>query len=115
VPPGFSTNQLFIAADGSQWVFSAAQNRWISTGVPYNVGAGAAAGAPSAAASAASAAPPTPPIVSTQPPSSYQQIFDWLKESTLTSPLGVSIPNWIVVVVAGGLLVKLSREDRGRR
>jgi hypothetical protein len=51
VPPAFSRNQIFVNSDGSQWVFSASQNKWIGAGTPYNVNApGAPASTPASAA-----------------------------------------------------------------
>jgi hypothetical protein len=39
VPAGYSTNAPFINSDGSQWIYSASQGRWINTGTPYNLSA----------------------------------------------------------------------------
>lgn len=116
MPPGFSTNQLYIAADGSQWVYSATQNRWIYTGVPYDVGAGAPATRPT---QGTAAGPTTPAIVSTAPSvaSSYDQVVDWLKQTSLVDSigLGVAVPNWLVVGLGGVVVLKVSRSERGRR
>jgi hypothetical protein len=47
VPPGFSQNEIFVNSDGSQWIFSASQSKWISMGTPYNT-SGPGAGTPAA-------------------------------------------------------------------
>jgi hypothetical protein len=57
VPPGFSQNEIFVASDGSQWIFSSSQGKWISVGTPYNPNA---PGAPAPAAAAATNYPGSP-------------------------------------------------------
>jgi len=39
VPAGFPANQLFINTDGSQWIYSSSQSKWINAGTPTNVSA----------------------------------------------------------------------------
>jgi hypothetical protein len=39
VPVGFPTNQIFMAPDGSQWVYSTAQGIWLNEGTPFNLSA----------------------------------------------------------------------------
>jgi hypothetical protein len=112
VPGNFPTNQLFINTDGSQWIYSATQAKWISAGTPVNVNAGSSAAAtttpaaqtpaPVSAAvdpsqvSAAAAAPAT---------SDYQSVLDWLGQSTLIS----GIPNWGIALGAGLLVAHVMK------
>jgi hypothetical protein len=52
VPAGFSQNQIFVASNGLQWIYSAPQGKWISVGTPYNVNApGTPASTPTSTAS----------------------------------------------------------------
>lgn len=37
VPGGYPTDQIFMAPDGSQWVYSTAQGVWMDVGTPYNL------------------------------------------------------------------------------
>jgi hypothetical protein len=113
VPVGFPTNQFFVSNDGSVWEFSQAQGTWINTGTPYNVGPSAVSPTPAAVpAGAVSPAASTQPVNVTVAPaateSAYQSVLDWLSQSTLIS----SVPNWILVLGAGLLALKISREGR---
>ncbi len=114
VPAGFSINQIFVAANGSQWIYSSTQGKWINVGIPYSTGAPAPTPVTTlpAQATVPAAAAPTPALVSTAPAeSSYQQILDWLKEETLIS----GVPNWVIALAAGALLLRLGRSEGSRR
>jgi hypothetical protein len=121
VPAGFSTNQIFVAPDGSFWQYSTARSQWVNVGTPYNTGAGA--GVPPVTPGTTPSAPTTPaagvapPVnVSVAAPSStYQSILDWLQQNTLGSSIGFSsIPNWIVAAAAAALAWKFSQPSSGR-
>src|SRR5207302_1521350 len=61
VPANFPTNQIFVAPDGSQWMYSSSQGQWIPIGTPYSVGAppsSAPAPVPSPAPVSVTVAPP---------------------------------------------------------
>jgi hypothetical protein len=97
VPAGFPTNQIFIAPDGSQWIYSVPQGKWIYTGTPYNVGVTPTV--PVTPAPSASTAGTTPVSVSVTPTttaapvtSPYQSILDFLTASSLIP----GAPNWAV-------------------
>lgn len=112
VPAGFSTNQIFVASNGEQWIYSATQGKWISVGIPYSTGAPGATVSTLPAQATVPAAAPTPALVTTAPAeSSYQQVLDWLKEETLIS----GVPNWLIAVGAGVLLFRAGRSNGGRR
>jgi hypothetical protein len=106
VPPGFSQNQIYVATDGSQWIYSAAQGRWINIGIPYSVNAPSATSpVPAIPAVTPTPAPAAPIAVTVAPaasPSVYQPVLDFLTGSTLIS----GVPNWGVGLGAV-LLVKL--------
>jgi len=107
VPGNFPTNQIFVNTDGSQWIYSTSQTKWISAGTPVNVNAGS-----SAASSTTPAAQTPAPVTAAVDPSQvsaaaaapatsdYQSVLDWLGQSTLIS----GIPNW-AIALGGGLLV----------
>jgi len=114
VPVGFPTNQFFVSNDGSVWEYSQAQGGWINTGTPYNVGASASPQAAAASTQAAAVPASSAPVVNiTTPatPSAYQGVLDWLGQSTLIS----SVPNWVLVLGAGLVALKVSRGSEGRR
>jgi hypothetical protein len=115
VPVGFPTNQFFVSNDGSVWEYSQAQGGWINTGTPYNVSAPSSSAAlPAAGSSAASPASAAAPVVNITTPaqeSTYQTILDWLGQSTLIS----SVPNWVLVLGAGLVALKISRGSESRR
>jgi hypothetical protein len=102
VPVGFSTNQLFMAPDGSQWAYSIAQGRWINVGTPYNLSAPSASVTPVSTSTLTTAPPPVSVSVAAPAaaPSAYQSVIDF---ATSNSMLGV-VPNW---VVGAGLLIGL--------
>jgi hypothetical protein len=52
-------------------------------------------------------------VTTTPPESSYQAVLDWLQRTSLVDSigLGVSVPNWIVALLAGGVLLKVSRSN----
>lgn len=112
VPIGFPTNQFFVSNDGSVWEYSQAQSAWMNTGTPYNVGTSvpppAAAASTQAAAAPASAAPVVN-ITTPATPSAYQGVLDWLGQSTLIS----AVPNWVLVLSAGLVALKVSRGGSG--
>lgn len=117
VPSGFSTNQIFVNADGSQWVYSATQKKWLNVGTPYNVGA-TAVSAPSTTTTAATpsgtpvsaAAAPLGPAAAAASGGGYQAILDWLSQSSLISV----VPNWTVALGAALLWAKFSAARGGR-
>lgn len=102
VPPGFPTNQFYVAPDGSVWEYSVSSNSWFNTGTPYNVnapGGGATAPTPAATTDSGASQPPVSVTVSTPASESgYQSILDWLTQQTLIS----GFPNW--TILAGGAL-----------
>jgi hypothetical protein len=107
VPAGFPTNQLFIHIDGSEWIYSAAQSKWISAGTPINVNAAA-----STAATPASTTPATTTVITAPAPaaapadsSGYQSILDWFPQSTLIS----GVPNWAIAIGAGLLIAHMMK------
>lgn len=59
VPSGYPTDQIFMAPDGSQWVYSSSQGTWLNVGTPYNLSA--ASNPPAASTSM----PSTPTVGST--------------------------------------------------
>jgi hypothetical protein len=96
---GCLTNQICVLPDGSQWIYSVSQGKWLSMGVPYNVGA-----PPTVTAAPGITTVPAPPPVSvsvTPPPaapaaSPYQSIIDFATQDSLIS----GVPNWIVGIGA---------------
>jgi hypothetical protein len=101
VPAGFATNQIFVAPDGSQWIYSASQSRWISMGTPFNVGVTPTV--PVTPGPSVSTAPTTPVSVSVTPTtttapaaSPYQSILDFATASSMIP----GAPNWAVGLVA---------------
>lgn len=93
VPPGFPTNQFFVAPDGSVWEYSSSSGKWFNTGTPYNAGV---TPTPPTAPTNGSSAPSSPVSVTVTPgtpaESGYKPILDWLTQQTLITGL----PNWIV-------------------
>ena len=121
VPSGYPTSQIFVNTDGSFWQYSSTMAKWMNVGTPYNTGATATSPAPPPSSSGASSAAPTgttapPPVnVSIAPAAnSYQEIFDWLQQDTLSSSIGFAgIPNWIVA--GGGALLLYKVTSGGKR
>lgn len=121
VPAGYPTSQIFVNTDGSFWQYSSTLAKWMNVGTPYNTGASATPPAPPPSSSGASSAAPTgttapaPVNVSIAPAAnSYQEIFDWLQEDTLSSSIGFAgIPNWIVA--GGGALLLYKVTSGGKR
>jgi len=100
VPPGYPTNQFFVAPDGSVWEYSQTAGNWFNTGTPYSTGATPSnPSTPTAGINTASAAPSPVNLTVTPAPisSGYQAILDWLTQTTLVSP----VPNWIVAAGVG--------------
>lgn len=118
VPGNFPQNTLFMAPDGSQWAYSAAQSKWLNVGVPYNLNPGAIAPAPSSSAivPAAPSASGSPVSVTISPaaaaPSSYQSVLDWLNTDSVIS----GVKNfWLAGAVAVGVMVLKNQGAGGRR
>lgn len=123
VPAGFSTNQIFVAPDGSFWQYSPARSQWVNVGTPFNTGAGATPPAPAPSPNGASTAPPVgttagAPVSVSVPASNdpYQSVLNWLtNEDSLVGALGIhGIPNWIVVLGSGLLIYRSSSDSRRR-
>jgi hypothetical protein len=101
---GYPINQIFMAADASQWVYSAAQQKWINVGVPFNLNPPSAP-APASTSIPASTGPPgvAPASASVAPPaasSPYSAVLNWLTQNSLISAL----PNWGTLAIGYGLV-----------
>lgn len=118
VPATFPTNQIFVNADGSQWMFSAAQGKWINVGTPFNVNAPSATTPASAAppvptSPTAAAAAGTPVNVSVAAPTASTSTYDSLISFATQDSLISGIPNWILGV--GLFFASKAIERTGRR
>jgi len=113
VPPGYPTNQFYVAPDGTLWEYAAAQSQWIPIPSNYAAAAAAAAGATPATPQVTAALAPTAApaqTVNVASSSGYSDILTWLQNSTLIN----GVPNWVIALGGAAVLFKIARPSGGK-